>query len=100
MRTRSVAACLVVVVLTTGCTEAFAGKARPAPELTPRPLTGQTVKQVLLDGADLSKIPEDHKDRSDYAPISGISSPISMALLAGVSSRASSISTSAAPVAR
>jgi hypothetical protein len=30
-------------------------------------------------------------ERFDYAPISGISSPISIALLAGVSSRASSI---------
>jgi hypothetical protein len=30
-------------------------------------------------------------ERSDYASISGISSPISIALLAGVSSRASSI---------
>jgi hypothetical protein len=45
-----------VGVLAAGCTVAIDGKARPAPNLAPRPLTGQTVQQVLLDDAALSRI--------------------------------------------
>ncbi|WP_204806925.1 sensor domain-containing protein [Mycobacterium riyadhense] len=47
---------LLVVLLATGCTAAIAGNPRPAPGLTPRPVAGETIKQVLLDDATLSKI--------------------------------------------
>jgi PknH-like extracellular domain len=43
-------------MLATGCTAMISGTARPAPNLKPRPLSGQTVKQVLLDSAALSKM--------------------------------------------
>jgi hypothetical protein len=43
-------------MLATGCTDLIRGTAQPAPNLKPRPLTGQTIKQVLIDGAALSKI--------------------------------------------
>lgn len=51
-----VAAPLVAVALATGCTSVVAGTVRPAVGLKPRPVTGQTVKGVLLDGAALSKL--------------------------------------------
>ncbi|OBF08117.1 hypothetical protein A5730_10330 [Mycobacterium sp. ACS4054] len=51
---RIVLSCLSVVALATGCT--VAGTARPAPNLKPHPVTGQPVKKVLLDDADLSKL--------------------------------------------
>ncbi len=47
---------LLVVVLATGCTSVVAGNARPAAGLKPRPVTGQTVMRVLLDGGELSKL--------------------------------------------
>lgn len=47
---------LSIGLLATGCTVAIGGTAQPAPNLKPRPLTGQTVKQVLLDDAGLSKL--------------------------------------------
>ncbi len=49
-------ALLSVGLLAAGCTVVVGGTARPAPNLRSRPLTGQTVKQVLLDDAALSKI--------------------------------------------
>ena len=57
MRARqSVVACLLVVLLSAGCTSVIAGDPRPATGLKPRPLIGQTIMQVLLDDAVLSKI--------------------------------------------
>ncbi|MGB8390679.1 sensor domain-containing protein [Mycobacterium sp.] len=47
---------LVVLMLATGCTAAVGGDALPAVGLKPRPLTGQTITQVLLDAAALSKL--------------------------------------------
>ena len=55
-RTWFVIAWLSVVTLATGCTTVLAGTARPVPNIKPRPLSGDTVKQVLLDAAALSKI--------------------------------------------
>jgi hypothetical protein len=49
-------AVLSVGLLAAGCTAAVDGKARPAPNLTMRPLTGQTVRQVPLDNTALSKL--------------------------------------------
>ena len=38
------------------CSGVVEGTAKPAPNLKPRPLAGETVKQVLLDGASLSRM--------------------------------------------
>jgi PknH-like extracellular domain len=54
-RWRAVAA-LLAALLATGCTATTGGKVVPAPNLAPRPLIGSTIKQVLLDGAALSKL--------------------------------------------
>lgn len=51
---RTILACLLAVALATGCT--VDGTARPAPNLKPHPVTGQPVKKVLLDDAELSKL--------------------------------------------
>jgi PknH-like extracellular domain len=50
------AALLSIGLLAGGCTVVVGGKALPAPSLTPRSLTGQTVKRVLLDDSSLSRI--------------------------------------------
>jgi PknH-like extracellular domain len=42
--------------LATGCTATTSGKAVPAPNLALRPLTGSAIKQIMLDGAALSKL--------------------------------------------
>lgn len=49
-------ALLLVAALAAGCGTVVGGTARPAPNLKPRPLSGATVKQVLLDGATLSRM--------------------------------------------
>lgn len=49
-------ALLLVAALAAGCGTVVDGTAKPAPNLKPRPLTGATVKQVLLDGATLSRM--------------------------------------------
>ncbi len=49
-------ALLSIALLAVGCTVAVDGKARPAPNARARPLTGHTVRQVLLDDAALSKL--------------------------------------------
>ncbi len=49
-------ALLNIGLLVAGCTVAIGGTPRPAPNLTPRPLYGQTIKQVLLDDGALSKL--------------------------------------------
>jgi PknH-like extracellular domain len=47
---------LVAVLLATGCTATTGGRAGPAPNLIPHPVIGETIKQVLLDDAALSKL--------------------------------------------
>ncbi len=54
--TGQAAALMVVAALAAGCGGVVEGTAKPAPNLKPRPLTGATVKQVLLDGATLSRM--------------------------------------------
>lgn len=51
-----VVACLLVAIQAAGCTSVIAGAGRPAPGLKPHPLTGETIKRVLLDDAALTKI--------------------------------------------
>ena len=46
----------VVAALAVGCGAVVGGTAKPAPNLKPRPLTGETVRQVLLDDAALSRM--------------------------------------------
>jgi hypothetical protein len=46
----------VVAALAVGCGAVVGGTAKPAPNLKPRPLTGETVRQVLLDDAALSQM--------------------------------------------
>jgi PknH-like extracellular domain len=52
----SALALAVVAALAVGCGGVVAGTAKPAPNLKPRPLTGQTVSQVPLDDAALSRM--------------------------------------------
>lgn len=47
---------LSVGLLSSGCTVVLVGLAHPAAGMKPRPLTGEAIKQVLLDGAALSAI--------------------------------------------
>src|SRR3984957_13343336 len=53
-RARALAA---VAALAVGCGGGADGTAKPAPNLKPRPLTGQTVSQVPLGDAALSRRP-------------------------------------------
>jgi hypothetical protein len=52
----SATASVVVAALAVGCGAVVGGTAKPAPNLKPRPLTGETVRQVLLDDAALSRM--------------------------------------------
>jgi PknH-like extracellular domain len=49
-------AVLGVTALAAGCTAVVGGEARPAPNVTARPLSGPVIKQVLLDDAALSTL--------------------------------------------
>ena len=53
---RSATALAVVAALAVGCGGVVNGTAKPAPNLKPRPLTGQTVTQVPLDDVALSRM--------------------------------------------
>jgi PknH-like extracellular domain len=56
--TRGYASALSILLLlgsASGCTVVVDGWTRPAPGLAPRPLTGNNVRQVLLDSAELSR---------------------------------------------
>jgi PknH-like protein len=46
----------MVTALAVGCGSVVAGTAKPAPNLKPRPLTGQAVRQVLLNDKTLSRM--------------------------------------------
>jgi hypothetical protein len=48
--------CAVVAAGVVGCGPVINGRAKPAPNLKPRPLSGLVVKKVLLDGRALSKM--------------------------------------------
>jgi len=52
----SALALAVVAALAVGCGGVVDGTAKPAPNLKPRPLTGQTVRQVPLGNAALSRM--------------------------------------------
>jgi PknH-like extracellular domain len=56
--TRLLLVCLLTVMPATGCTQVTSGTVRSAPNIKPRPLSRQTVKQVLLDSVALAKILE------------------------------------------
>ncbi|UMB71308.1 sensor domain-containing protein [Mycobacterium paraterrae] len=57
MRTLGLAtACTVIAAYAVGCGPVVDGTAKPAPHLKPKPLSGFTVKRVLLDGRALSKM--------------------------------------------
>src|ERR1700752_2666508 len=47
---------LTVVMLAAGCAVTVGGTPKPAPSLTPRSLTGQTIERVLLGDRTLSRI--------------------------------------------
>ena len=65
-------AALLAALLATGCTATTSGKVVPAPNLALRPLTGSTIKQVLLDGAALSKlINQPFQTVPPYPPVFG-----------------------------
>jgi hypothetical protein len=49
-------ALLSIGLLAAGCTVVVGGKAQSAPSLTPRSITGQTIKHVLLGDSALSRI--------------------------------------------
>ena len=53
---RSATAFLVVAALAVGCGPVVDGTAKPAPNLKPRPLTGDAVRQVPLDDDTLSRM--------------------------------------------
>ena len=55
-RVGSATALAVVAALAVGCGPVVDGTAKPAPNLKPRPLTGKTVSQVLLDDVALSRM--------------------------------------------
>ncbi|OBI13816.1 hypothetical protein A5712_04760 [Mycobacterium sp. E2327] len=49
-------ALMLVAAVAGGCGGVVGGTAKPAPNLKPRPLTGDTVRRVLLDGDVLSRM--------------------------------------------
>ena len=53
---RPATALVIVAASAVGCGGVVAGTAKPAPNLKPRPLTGQTVTQVALDDVALSRM--------------------------------------------
>jgi hypothetical protein len=69
IRSRSAVACLLIVMLATACTHVVDGTVHPAKNLKPRPLTGQTIKQVLLDADALGKmLDQPFKSDTDLPP--------------------------------
>lgn len=52
----SATALLVVAALAAGCGSVVDGTAKPAPNLKPRPLTGETINQVPLDNVALTRM--------------------------------------------
>ncbi|MEZ0367135.1 sensor domain-containing protein [Mycobacterium sp. pUA109] len=56
MARRRVAVLLLALAVVSGCTRIVDGTVHPASGLTPNPLAGRAVKQVLLDDAELEKM--------------------------------------------
>lgn len=56
MKLRWAAGIAAIAMLIAGCDSPVAGTARPAPNLKPRPLTGDSIKRVLLDDVALAKM--------------------------------------------
>ncbi|EUA13227.1 pknH-like extracellular domain protein [Mycobacterium kansasii 732] len=50
------AAALLAVVLSSGCTAKTGGKAGPAPNMAPHALTGPAINQAMIDSAALAKL--------------------------------------------
>lgn len=68
-RTRFVLSCLSVALLATGCTDVIDGNSRLAPNLAPRPLTGDTINRVLLDQDALTQaLEQPFKADTDFPP--------------------------------
>ncbi len=65
---RWVAPVLVVLMLTGGCSVTVGGAARPAPNLAPRSLNGQTLKRVLLGRSALSRIVKEPLELDPRSP--------------------------------
>jgi PknH-like protein len=51
-----VGAIAVLLLMATGCTVPVDGNVAPAPDLKPRPLHGDSAKQVLLDAGELTQV--------------------------------------------
>jgi hypothetical protein len=69
MRVGRIVLPLLVMLFAAACTRVMDGTVRPARGLAPRPLTGQTVRQVLLDDSELSKtIGQRFKARTELPP--------------------------------
>ncbi len=62
------AGALSAAALTVACTHAVGGTVRPAPGLKPRPLVGETIKQVLLDETQLSNLFNQHFKTDPQSP--------------------------------
>jgi PknH-like protein len=69
MRIRRTLIPLLIIFFAAACIRVVDGAARPTRGLTPRPLTGQTIKQVLLDDSELSNIiGQRFKGKADLPP--------------------------------
>ncbi|SOX55056.1 sensor domain-containing protein [Mycobacterium ahvazicum] len=68
---RLTASLVIVAAVAGGCSAVVDGVARPAPNLKPRPLTGQAVKQALLDGPALSRMLDQPLVAHDPADVGG-----------------------------
>lgn len=68
----SVMAVALVAMLATGCTDVVSGSVRPAADIKPHPLTGDTIKQVLLDDAALAQmLSQPFENDPDLPPLFG-----------------------------
>lgn len=68
----NVVAVVLVVMLTAGCTNVVSGLVRPAPDMKPRPLTGDTIRQVLLDDSALAgMLDQPFESDPDLPPLFG-----------------------------
>jgi PknH-like extracellular domain len=69
MRIRRTLIPLLIIFFAAACIRVVDGNVRPARGLPPRPLTGQAIKQVLLDDSELSNIiSQRFKSKADLPP--------------------------------
>ena len=67
-----VAPLLIILMLAPGCSVTVGGAARPAPNLTARPLDGQTLERVLLGRSALSRLVGEPLELDPrFPPVSG-----------------------------